>query len=107
MSKFDKNPISLESPYLYDVLVSPMVTEKSTAAMENNTYTFKVSQRSTKNDIKSAIEKLFKVNVLAVNTLNMKGKVKKFRGRLGKRNDYKKAMVRVAKGQTIDVGVGV
>ncbi len=92
---------------IYDTLLCPVVTEKSTRAMEHNQYTFKVAPNSTKSDIKAAIEKLYKVTVKSVQTVNIEGKTKRFRGRLGKRNDLRKAIVRLADGQTIDMGMGV
>ena len=100
-------PIRSESLKVFDVIRAPMVTEKSTMATENNQYTFKVATDSNKQDIKVAIEKLYKVKVEAVNTLNLKGKTKRFKGRKGKRNDVKKAIVRLAKGQTIDMSAGL
>ena len=91
---------------MYDVLVHPLVTEKSTIHMEHNQYTFKVVPGSTKRDIKTAVEKMYKVSVKSVQTINISGKAKRFRGRLGKRNDLKKAIIRLAEGQTLDLGIG-
>ncbi len=90
---------------MYDVLVSPVVTEKATIGMQNAQYTFRVSKDSSKRDIRSSIEALYKVKVESVNTININGKIKRFRGRIGKRNDIRKAIVRLAAGQTIDVGI--
>ncbi len=92
---------------MYDVVLRPVVTEKSTQGSENNQVTFRVARRATKPEIKQAVEGLFGVKVTKVNTLNMRGKVKRFRGRLGKRADYKKAIVTLAEGQSIDVSAGV
>ncbi len=92
---------------IYDVVRFPVVTEKSTSMAEQNKYVFRVSIDSTKAQIKRAIETIFSVSVTKVNTIVTKGKVKRFRGRLGTRNDYKKAVVSIADGQTIDVSVGV
>ena len=92
---------------LYEVLRAPVITEKATLASEHNQIVFRVPLDATKREIKAAVEGLFKVKVEGVNTLRMKGKVKRFRGRLGKRNDYKKAMVRLAEGQSIDVSTGL
>lgn len=96
-----------ESMNVYDVLRAPLVTEKSTRATENNQYSFKVAPTATKQDIKVAVEKLYKVKVEKVNTINLKGKVKRFRGRIGKRNDTRKALVKLAKGQSIDLSAGL
>ncbi len=91
----------------YDVIISPHITEKSTLLSENNAVVFKVSGDSTKPQIKAAVEALFDVKVLRVNTLIQKGKVKRWRGRPYRRNDIKKAVVTLAEGQTIDVTTGV
>jgi large subunit ribosomal protein L23 len=96
-----------QSLSVFDVIRAPVITEKSTVAGENNQYTFKVANDSTKQDIKIAVETLYKVKVEKVNTLNLKGKVKRFKGRLGKRNDVKKAIVRLASGQKIDLSSGL
>ena len=92
---------------MYDVVLRPVVTEKSTQGSEHNQVTFRVARSATKPEIKQAVEGLFGVKVTKVNTLNMRGKVKRFRGRLGKRSDYKKAIVTLAEGQSIDVSAGV
>ena len=92
---------------MYDVVLKPVVTEKSTRGSEHNQVTFRVARRATKPEIKQAVEGLFGVNVTKVNTINMRGKVKRFRGRLGKRSDYKKAIVTLSEGQSIDVSAGV
>lgn len=95
------------SERLYEVLRAPIVTEKATMASEHNQIVFRVPLNATKFEIKAAVEDLFKVKVEAVNTLRVKGKTKRFRGRLGKRNDFKKAMVRLAEGQSVDVSTGL
>jgi large subunit ribosomal protein L23 len=87
----------------YDVILSPVITEKATAASENNQVVFKVHRDATKPEIKAAIEELFKVKVLSVNTLTRKGKTKQFRGIRGRQQDVKKAIVRLAEGDKIDV----
>lgn len=92
---------------LYDVIRFPLVTEKTTRLSESNQVAFIVSRASTKSQIKQAVELAYDVKVEAVNTLVQKGKVKRFRGRLGQRTDVKKAFVRLAKGQTIDMASGV
>lgn len=91
----------------YDIIRSPIITEKSTSLGEQNKFAFKVSPDATKTGVKNAVQALFKVEVKAVNILNVKGKVKLFRGRKGKRPDYKKAIVTLAKGQTLDYTAGV
>jgi large subunit ribosomal protein L23 len=87
----------------YDVILSPVITEKSSMASEANQVVFKVRRDATKPEIKKAIEELFKVKVLAVNTIVRKGKVKRFRGIKGQQQDVKKAIVRLAEGDKIDV----
>ena len=91
----------------YDIIRRPIITEKATLASENNTVVFEVSVKSTKKQIKSAIEGLFNVKVESVNTLIVKGKVKRFRGKLGKRRNLKKAYVTLVEGNTIDVSTGL
>ena len=88
---------------LYEVLLSPRMTEKSTMLGESsNQYVFKVTTDSNKKEIKDAVEKLFEVTVESVRVVNVKGKSKSFKLRAGKRNDWKKAYVRVQEGQVID-----
>ena len=91
----------------YDILVSPVVTEKATRILENNQVIFKVSTNATKFQIKNAVEALYSVKVTKVNTLNIKGKNKIFRGVKGKRSSIKKAIVSLAEGQSIDLSTGV
>ncbi len=91
----------------YDVIRKPIITEKATMASENNVIVFEVAPDAKKPEIKSAVESLFNVQVVSVNTAVTKGKVKRFRGKLGKRNDVKKAYVRLAEGQSIDVTTGL
>ena len=97
--------ISKERMYL--TIVSPLVTEKATALSERNQVVFKVAIDATKPQIKASIEALFGVTVEAVNTLVVKGKTKRFKGRPGQRSDWKKAMVRLAEGQSIDLTTGL
>ncbi len=92
---------------LYEVIRAPLVTEKSTVASEHNQVVFRVPLDASKPEIKSAVEELFKVKVKAVNTLRQKGKVKRFRGQLGKRSDVKKAYVTLEEGHRIDVTTGI
>ena len=91
----------------YDVIRAPVVTEKSTNVSDHNQVIFDVAMDATKPQIKAAVEALFSVKVTAVNTLVRKGKVKRFRNRLGVRNDVKKAIVTLAAGQTIDISSGI
>jgi large subunit ribosomal protein L23 len=95
------------NPQLYDMIRKPIITEKSTLASEAGAVVFEVSVDATKPQIKQAIETLFNVKVKAVNTVLTKGKVKKFRGRPGKRRDVKKAYVTLVEGNTIDVTTGL
>ena len=92
---------------LCDLIVRPVITEKAMKSAENNQVTFLVSLDATKLQIKKAIESIFGVEVKSVNTLRQAGKVKSFRGKQGVRSDVKKAIVTLAKGQTIDVTAGV
>jgi large subunit ribosomal protein L23 len=87
----------------YDVIIAPVITEKATAVSESNQVMFKVRRDATKPEIKAAVEQLFGVKVLAVNTILRKGKTKTFRGVKGKQQDAKKAIVRLAEGDKIDV----
>ena len=91
----------------FDLVLSPVVTEKSTMGSEHNQVTFRVPLAATKPQIAAAVEKLFKVEVKSVNTLRQFGKTKRFRGKKGRRSDYKKAIVRLAEGHSIDVTTGV
>lgn len=91
----------------YDIIVSPVITEKATMASENNQVIFKVSANATKPEVKEAVEKLFDVKVKAVNTLVRKGKKKVFRGVAGKQSDFKKAIVTLEEGHSIDVTTGL
>jgi len=91
----------------YDVIVAPVITEKATLLSELNKVVFRVAADATKDEIAAAVEELFKVNVTKVNTLVVEGKTKRFRGRLGKRNDVKKAIVTLAEGQSIDITTGL
>jgi large subunit ribosomal protein L23 len=92
---------------MYDLIRSPVVTEKSTQGSLHNQVTFRVPLDATKPEIKAAVEGVFKVKVTAVNTLRQLGKTKRFKGHIGQRSDFKKAMVTLAEGHTIDVTTGV
>jgi large subunit ribosomal protein L23 len=91
----------------YDVILSPVITEKSSEASESNQVVFRVRLNATKPQIKKAVEQLFGVKVLAVNTLTRKGKTKRFRGIAGRQKDVKKAVVKLAEGERIDVTTGI
>ncbi|MEE9545275.1 MAG: 50S ribosomal protein L23 [Rhodospirillales bacterium] len=107
MSKFSGITANPSKERIYELIRSPIMTEKSTLLSEFNQVSFRVPLNASKPEIKAAVEELFKVNVTAVNTLRQKGKVKLFRGRRGKRVDIKKAIVTLAEGQSIDVTTGV
>lgn len=92
---------------MYDVIIAPLITEKTQRISEHNQVVFKVRKDATKPQIKAAVEGLFGVKVTGVNTLVQKGKVKRFRGRVGQRSDVKKAIVTLAEGQNIDVTTGI
>ena len=102
-----EKPVTVSELKAYDLVTMPMVTEKSTLGSEHNQVTFRVPLSATKPEIKQDVELLFKVKVKAVNTLRQKGKKKRFRGIVGKRADFKKAMVTLAEGENIDVTTGV
>jgi len=91
----------------YDIIRSPVLSEKSTIATEQGKVVFNVLKTATKPEIKAAVEALFKVKVTAVNTLVRKGKVKRFRGIVGSQSDVKKAIVTLAEGDSIDVSTGL
>jgi large subunit ribosomal protein L23 len=90
-----------------DVLIRPLITEKTTAMMQDNKYTFIVPLQANKIEIRQAIEQIFKVKVLDVNTIRVLGKVKRMGRTQGKRPDYKKAIVKLAPGQTIEFFEGL
>ena len=92
---------------LYDVIVSPVVTEKATSASEHNQVVFKVLKDATKPQIKAAVEKIFGVKVKSVNTLIRMGKIKRFKGTVGQQSDVKKAVVTLIEGETIDITTGL
>tara|TARA_Y100000589_G_C27161537_1_gene632971 strand:+ start:741 stop:1049 length:309 start_codon:yes stop_codon:yes gene_type:complete len=92
---------------MYEVIRSPVVTEKSTFISEYNQIVFNVAIDSSKREIKEAIEKLFKVKVKNVNTLRQNGKIKRFKGTVGKRPEFKKAFITLEEGNSIDVTTGI
>jgi len=94
-------------PEHYDIIRRPVITEKSTMASENGAVVFEVDIAASKPEIREAIESLFRVKVKSVNTVVTRGKVKRFRGRPGRRKDTKKAYVTLEEGNTIDVSTGL
>ena len=90
-----------------DTIISPNVTEKSTALSEFNKVVFKVHKGASKNSIKKSIEKIFKVNVIKINTINLKGKTKIVKNKKAYKSGYKKAIVTLKKGQSIDLATGI
>ena len=102
-----KQDVTVSRERLYEVIRRPIVTEKSTLGSEHNQVTFQVPLDASKPEIKLAVECLFAVKVKAVNTMRQKGKVKRFRGHLGKRSDTKKAYVTLEEGHSIDVTTGI
>ena len=104
---YRKRTVTVSRERAFEIVRAPVVTEKSTIGSEHNQVTFKVAKDASKPEIKLAVERLFDVKVEAVNTLIVKGKLKRFKGRLGRRSDYKKAVVTLAEGQSIDIVAGV
>ena len=102
-----KQDVTVSRERLYEVIRHPVVTEKSTLGSEHNQVTFRVPLDASKPEIKAAVEGLFAVKVKAVNTARQKGKIKRFRGRIGKRADTKKAYVTLEEGHSIDVTTGI
>jgi large subunit ribosomal protein L23 len=110
MSRFRVIPAQatvLTREEMYQLVRSPVITEKSTAASEHNQVTFRVPLTATKREVKAAVEGLFSVKVTAVNTIRVEGKRKRFKGRPGERSDFKKAIVTLVEGAKIDVTTGV
>jgi large subunit ribosomal protein L23 len=99
--------MSTSDPRHYDVILSPVITEKATMASEHNKVMFKVRSDATKPQIKEAVEKLFDVKVTNVNTLIRRGKVKTFKNKVGQRSDVKRAIVTLEEGHRIDVTTGL
>jgi len=92
---------------MYEIVRAPVITEKATTASEHNQVIFRVALDATKREVKAAVEGLFEVKVDAVNTIRVEGKLKRVRGRPGRRSDYKKAIVTLAEGSRIDVTTGI
>ena len=110
MSRFRVIPpaeTKLTRQEMYDIIRAPVITEKATAASEHNQVVFRVALDATKREVKAAVEGLFDVKVTAVNTIRVQRKLKRFRGRVGRRSDYKKAIVTLGEGQRIDVTAGI
>ncbi len=107
MAKAEKTKKAEISAKLLDAIVAPVVTEKSTLAGQHGKYTFKVSCCASKTTIKQAVETIFGVNVTKINVNNIDGKTKIFKGREGKRNSYRKAVVTLKEGQSIDLSSGI
>jgi large subunit ribosomal protein L23 len=110
MSRFRVIPpatMRLTRQQMYDIIRAPVITEKATALSEHNQVMFRVRLDATKREVKAAVEGLFQVKVDAVNTIRVAGKLKRARGRPGRRSDYKKAIVTLAEGSRIDVTTGI
>jgi large subunit ribosomal protein L23 len=99
--------MSTTDPRHYDLILSPVITEKATIASEHNQVMFKVARHATKPQIKEAVEKLFDVKVKSVNTHVRKGKIKAFKGRVGEQSEVKRAVVTLEEGHRIDVTTGL
>jgi large subunit ribosomal protein L23 len=110
MSRFRVIPrieTKLSRQQMFDTILSPVITEKATNISEHNQVVFRVPLKATKREVRAAVEGLFNVKVTAVNTIRVKGKLKRFRGRVGRRSDYKKAIVTLGEGSRIDVTTGI
>jgi large subunit ribosomal protein L23 len=110
MSRFRVIPrteTKLTRQQMYDIVRAPVITEKATIVSEHNQVIFRVPLTADKREVKAAVEGLFNVNVTAVNTIRVMGKLKRVRGRPGRRSDYKKAVVTLREGQRIDVTTGI
>ena len=105
IKKLINNNLSKEKAF--NVILKPIVTEKSTILSENNQILFLVNINSNKIDIKKSIELIYGVKVNSVNIIRVKGKTKVFKAKVGKRSDYKKAIISLSKGQSIDLSMGV
>jgi large subunit ribosomal protein L23 len=108
MNKYSLNAANKPSQErMYELIRSPIITEKATLLSEFNQVSFRVPLDATKHEVRSAVEELFKVKVTAVNTIRQNGKNKRFQAYRGKRNDFKKAIVTLAEGQSIDITTGI
>lgn len=97
----------MKAELYYDLIKCPVISEKATVLAEQGKYVFEINSNATKAQVKAAIEKIFSVKVKSVNTIKIKGKIKRFRGTLGKQNDYKKAIVTLMPDSSIDVSGGI
>jgi len=102
-----KRKKSISSEKAFSIIHKPLMTEKSTNLNQFNKYSFLVSKNSNSNEIKQAIEKIFKVKVTKINTCILRGKLKSFKGKLGFKNDIKKAIVTLSEGNTIDTSLEI
>jgi large subunit ribosomal protein L23 len=102
-----KKPQTAPDARHYDIVLAPHITEKTTMLSDTNSVVFRVAQRATKPEIKAAVEALFGVTVVRVNTIVAKGQTKRWKGKPYQRSDMKKAIVRLAEGQSIDITEGV
>lgn len=107
MTKYLASAVTVSKERTYELLRSPVITEKATLLSEHNQVTFRVPMDANKIEVRKAVETVFGVKVTAVNTLVTKGKTKRFRGRMGRRADVKKAIVTLAEGDSIDITTGV
>jgi large subunit ribosomal protein L23 len=110
MSRFrfiPRTETKLSRQQMFDIVLAPVITEKATNVSEHNQVIFRVPLKATKREVKAAVEGLFNVKVEAVNTLRVMGKVKRTRGRVGRRSDYKKAIVTLGEGARIDITTGI
>ena len=106
-SRKPRGRITISQERMYDIVRSPVITEKATLVSEHNQVVFRVPMDATKPEIRAAVEGLFGVKVDGVNTIRQAGKTKRWRGQVGRRSDYKKALVRLAEGESIDITSGV
>ena len=97
----------MQKLHLYDKILSPLVTEKSTNLSEQNKIIFKVNKKANKKNLKNNIEKIFKVNVTKINIINKKSRIKTTRGKKVKKKGFKKAIITLKKGQNIDLTTGI
>ncbi len=102
-----KKEVKQVTESMYDIIKFPVITEKSMRNQESNKFTFRVAKDVSKGEVKDAVEAVFNVQVKTVNTITTPGKSKRFRGHMGKRQDYKKAVVTLVEGQNIDFTTGI
>jgi large subunit ribosomal protein L23 len=102
-----RSTTTLTRQQMFDIVRSPVITEKSTNLSEHNQVILRVPLTATKHEVRAAVEGLFNVKVTAINTIRVRGKLKRVRGRAGRRSDHKKAIVTLDQGQRIDVTMGI